>query len=133
MMNHEEILYDWISARETRLSAARTVSGFCCEYAEPDDPETGGGVDRCYRHLTEVADYCGGCQQRVRLYPGLVKLRELERRAFRRLCRSALRFKQRHDAATSNPARLTPLVEGKAIGSAENRSSSSLRITPEQG
>lgn len=100
--NHEETLYEWISARETRLSCARTLAGFSCEWFErgssaPDDP----GVPRCYQSGNDEADWCGSCRQRNKMYQGVTKLRDLERRAFRRLCRSAHRFKANHDGGRS--------------------------------
>lgn len=120
----DAVLCDWISARETRLSARRTLSGFSCEYAErgsgePDDP----GVPRCYLASVDEVDWCGGCRQRNRLFPGLKPLRANERRAFRRLCRVASRFKRAHDQRPCDPARFTPVSEGKACGSADDSSS----------
>lgn len=120
----EEILYDWISARELRLSAARTLAGFSCEYYERDEPETGSpGVPRCRHGASEREDWCSQCQQRDRLYPSLVAIRKAERLAFARLCRSALRFKKRHDLASSVGARLTDHEAGTACGSATPSSS----------
>lgn len=118
-MNHEEILYDWISARERRLAGARSISGFICEFYEPDEPETHyPGVPRCRHGSAEVTEWCGPCQQRDRLWPGLQLLKKAERRAFARLCRSALRFKKRSDEATSHPARCRAVDEHQATGSA---------------
>ena len=126
--NHEEILYDWISARETRLSCARTLAGFSCEYEDRGSGFDGDdGVPRCYRSGADESDWCSQCQQRNRLYPGLALLRKRERLAFTRLCRSARRFKQRHDQATSHPARILNADEGTACGSAPDSSSSSSR------
>jgi hypothetical protein len=98
LQNRDETLYEWISARLERLSGARTVAGFTCEYAEPGEADTGyPGVPRCYQSDAEEAEWCGMCRQRNRLYQGLRLLRDRERRAFRRLCRSAERFKRAHD------------------------------------
>jgi hypothetical protein len=126
MMNHEEILYDWISARERRLSGQRAISSFTCEFYESSEEDTGyQGVPRCRHSEAPTSEWCGPCQQRDRLWPGLQLLKKAERRAFAMLCRSALRFKKRHDSATSDPAGAT-LSETGATESAETSSSSSV-------
>lgn len=97
----EEIVYDWISARATRLSCKRTMAGFSCEWQErgssmPDDP----GTPPCYLSGAVESVWCSQCQQRNRLFPGLKPLRAIERRAFNRLNRAAMRLKRAHDKSS---------------------------------
>lgn len=102
MTNRDETLYGWISARIARLSCAHAMQEFTCEYAERDEPEVGyPGIPRCYLSGNDEAEWCGPCQKRNQLYQSLRPLREKERRAFRRLCRAAQRFKRASDGESS--------------------------------